>query len=142
MKWSSDPHLKHVFGFWTLRSLCLLLELRELKEILLLNLSFIFYLKNFTVGFEPPQWLHLDLEKFWSFCIYYWIVKIQGINLQHRYIYNGFWSKYVTSRLSSAWWVSIWSYYFHFAGNCLRKCALTDPQSNYSPLKLPNPYNL
>ena len=31
MKWSSDPHLKHVFGFWLLCSLCLLLELRELK---------------------------------------------------------------------------------------------------------------
>ena len=28
---------------------------------------------------------------------------------------------------------------FHLSVNCLRKCALIDPQSNSFPLKFPNP---
>ena len=63
MKWSSDPHLKQVSGFRPLRSLRLLLELRELKSPFLYPFYFIYLLKRFTAGCEPQQWLHLDLEK-------------------------------------------------------------------------------
>ena len=64
MKWSSDPHLKHVFCFRLLRLLHLLLELRELKGDFLLILSFLCCLKSLSVGCDPPQWLHLYQEKF------------------------------------------------------------------------------
>ena len=63
MKWSSDTHLKHVFGFQKLRSLRYLLELCVLKVGFLYPYLCICCLKTFSVGCEPPQWLHLDWEK-------------------------------------------------------------------------------
>ena len=64
MKLSSDPHLKHVFCFWPLRSLQFLLDLCELKGGFLYPFYFLCCLKHFSVGCEPPQWLHLDWVKF------------------------------------------------------------------------------
>ena len=66
MKWFSNPHLKHIFAFWPLHSVQLLLELRELKGDLLWLLSFIYFLNNYPVGRENPQWLHLDWQIFLS----------------------------------------------------------------------------
>ena len=64
MEWSSDPHLEHIFCFQPLRSVCLLLDLREFNGALLLTLYFICHLNNFSVGCEPPHRLHLEREKF------------------------------------------------------------------------------
>ena len=50
MKWSSNPHLKHIFGLRPLRSLHLLLKLLEFKGDLLCPLSFVCFLKHFLVG--------------------------------------------------------------------------------------------
>ena len=50
IKWSSNPHMKHVFGFWLLRSVLLLLELRELKGDLLWPLPFLCCLIFFQLG--------------------------------------------------------------------------------------------
>ena len=80
VKWSSDLHLKHVSGFWPLRSFRLLLELRGLKGCLLYPFYFWCCLNHFSVGCEPPHWLHLDQENF-SFIISYWIFQFQIINL-------------------------------------------------------------
>ena len=60
MKWSSDLHLKHVFGFRPLHSLCLSLELCGLKGFFLWTFSFICCLNYLSVGCEPQQCLHLD----------------------------------------------------------------------------------
>ena len=65
MKWSSDPYLKHIFGFRPLCPVCLLLELHELKGYFVLYLSFLCCLNHFSVGCEPPQWLRLDWESFY-----------------------------------------------------------------------------
>ena len=66
IQWFSYPNLKHVFGFQPLFSVRSLLEFRGLKYglNLLWTLSFICFLKNFSVGCDPPQWLHLDLSNF------------------------------------------------------------------------------
>ena len=63
IKWSSNTHLKHLFYFWPLRLLHLLLELRELKGSLLYTFYFLCCLKYFSVECEPPQWLHFDWGK-------------------------------------------------------------------------------
>ena len=69
MKWSSGPHLQHVFSFHPLRSVQLLLELCEFKGGLLLLLSFLCCLNHFLFGCEPPQRMHLDWAKF-SFSLF------------------------------------------------------------------------
>ena len=66
MKWSSDPHLKHIFGFQPLRSLHLLLYFHELKGGFLQPFSFLCCLRNLSVRCEPPQRLHFDWEKAFS----------------------------------------------------------------------------
>ena len=66
IQWSSNLHLKHVFGYWLLRSVRLFLGLRYLKvELnLLLPFTFLCWFKNFSVGCDPPQWLHFEWEIF------------------------------------------------------------------------------
>ena len=66
MKWSSYPHLKHVFCFRQLFSLCFLLQLHGLKDGFSYLFSFICFLNRFSVGCDPPQWLRLDWEKILS----------------------------------------------------------------------------
>ena len=80
MKWSSNPHLNHIFGFRPLHSLCLLLEFRGLKGYFLYPFSFSCCLNHFSVGFN----LHSDctlIEKILSLIISYWTFQIQIINL-------------------------------------------------------------
>ena len=81
IQWSSDPHLKHLFGFILLCSVHLLLGLRELKYELnfLFPFPFLCCLKKISVGCDPPQWLHFELENC-SLCSSYWIIQIQLIN--------------------------------------------------------------
>ena len=55
MKLSSNLHLKHAFGFQPLHSLHLLLELHGLKGDFLWPFPFIFCLKYFLAGREPPK---------------------------------------------------------------------------------------
>ena len=50
--------------FRLLRSVRLLLEVRVLKDCFLWPFSFSCCLNNFSVWCEPPQWMHLDWEKF------------------------------------------------------------------------------
>ena len=50
MNWSSDTHLKHVFGFQPLCSICLLLQINGLKGDLLFYSSFHFCLNHFHLG--------------------------------------------------------------------------------------------
>ena len=63
MKLSFDTHLRHLFSLQSLRSVRLLLELSSLNDDFLFPLSFLFWLKKFLVGRDPPQWLHLDWLK-------------------------------------------------------------------------------
>ena len=70
MKWSSDPHREHIFGFWPLYLMRLLLELLEMKCDFICTLSFLCCLKTFS--------------KF-SFYVSYWIFQIQVINFKVRY---------------------------------------------------------
>ena len=64
------------------------------------------------------------LRKNCFFYILYWIFQFQVINSQGRF--NYFWSMNFFSLLNSAWWLAIWSKYFHLVINCLRKCEWTD----------------
>ena len=82
IQWCYDTHLKHLFGFWLLSLVPLLLEFHKLNGDFLLPLSFPCCLKHFSFGCDPTQWLHLDWEIFFSLHNYYWIVQIKAINLQ------------------------------------------------------------
>ena len=53
-KLSSDSHLKHIFCFRPLHLLQIWLELHGLKSGFLWPFSIIGWLKNFSVGCEPP----------------------------------------------------------------------------------------
>ena len=82
MKWSSDPHLKHLFGFRPLHSLHLLLELHGLKGSFLIDTSLYLLLKaflswvwNYTVN---SPWL----RKICYIIISYWIVQNHIINFE------------------------------------------------------------
>ena len=70
----------------------------------------------FSVGCEPPQWLHLDREKELSLCIFYLIVQIQIINFKSD-VDNDFWS--MIFLLSSIFLGGLLSEHsiFHLAGN-------------------------
>ena len=68
IQWSSDPHLKHVFGFRLLRSVRSFLKLRELCELknesnFLLTSQFLWYVFS-PVGCYYPKWLHIEWSRF------------------------------------------------------------------------------
>ena len=64
--WSSNPHLKHIFGILFLSPVNLFLGLHELKNelILLLPFTFICCLKHFSVGCGTPKLLNFEWENF------------------------------------------------------------------------------
>ena len=135
MKWSYNPHIKHIFGFRPLRSVRLLLELRDLNEYIFFLLSFLCRLRHFQLNvilhndctFIEKKLLHLYLS-------------LNCQNLSNKFasqiniliFYQQFFllsSTILDDLLSDQ---SIFNLY----GNFLRRCQLIHPQSNYFLLNL------
>ena len=101
MKWSSDRHLNHVFGFRSLRLLCLLLELRELEGDFLWTLSFLCCLNHFhlCVNFHSDyNWIER------TFLSLYFLLNCPSLKNEFvRQIYLIIFYQHFSSFLHSAW---------------------------------------
>ena len=80
-KWSSNPHLKHVFNFWPSHSLHLLLELRGTKGGFYSVYPLLLFLKAFISWLWISTATEILLIKNCSLIISDWIFQIQIINL-------------------------------------------------------------
>ena len=105
IKLSSDPHLKHVSGFRPLRSLHLLLELRELKEVAIIS----------KLGMK----LHSEctlIEK--TFLSRYLLLNCPNSNNWFgSQIWIIFFINNFSSLLKYAWRLDIWTDYFYLDWN-------------------------
>ena len=129
MKWSSDKHLKQVFGFWLLSSVRLLLELHKLKGDFLLPLSFTCCLKHFQLGVT----LHSDctsIEKIFSSL--YLLLNCPNSSNQfsrHVYIMIFYQQMFLLSPVILDGFLSEQSI-FHLAVNGKRNCELIDDSNS------------